>query len=31
MPQSLPVDPAQCALLIMDYQPLVLDLVGDGE
>ena len=31
MPQYLPVDPAQCALLIMDYQPLVLDLVGDGD
>jgi nicotinamidase-related amidase len=31
MTRSLPVDPAQCALLIMDYQPLVLDLVGDGD
>jgi nicotinamidase-related amidase len=30
MPQPLPVDPAQCALLIMDYQPAVLDLVADG-
>ena len=30
MPQSLPIDPAQCALLIMDYQPAVLDLVADG-
>jgi len=31
MLQSLPVDPSQCALLIMDYQPLVLDLVSDGD
>jgi nicotinamidase-related amidase len=31
MPQSLPVDPSQCALLIMDYQPAVLDLVSDGD
>jgi nicotinamidase-related amidase len=31
MPQSLPVDPSQCALLIMDYQPLVLDLVSDSD
>ena len=31
MPQSLPVDPAQCALLIMDYQPMVLGMVSDGD
>ena len=31
MPQSLPVDPSRCALLIMDYQPAVLDLVSDGD
>jgi nicotinamidase-related amidase len=31
MPQSLPVDPSQCALLVMDYQPAVLDLVSDGD
>jgi nicotinamidase-related amidase len=31
MPQSLPVDPSQCALVIMDYQPTVLDLVSDGD
>jgi nicotinamidase-related amidase len=31
MPQCLPVDPSQCALLIMDYQPAVLDLVSDGD
>jgi nicotinamidase-related amidase len=31
MPQSLPVDPSQCALLIMDYQPAILDLVSDGD
>ena len=31
MPHSQPVDPAQYALLIMDYQPAVLDLVSDGD
>ena len=31
MRRSLPVDPSQCALLIMDYQPAVLDLVSDGD
>jgi hypothetical protein len=30
MPQSVPVDPSQCALLIMDYQPVVLDTLGDA-
>jgi nicotinamidase-related amidase len=31
MPQSPPVDPSQCALLIIDYQSAVLDLVSDGD
>jgi nicotinamidase-related amidase len=31
MPQCLPVDPSQCALLVMDYQPVVLDLAGEED
>ena len=31
MPQSLPVDPSQCALLIMDYQPVVLDTLSGAD
>src|SRR5262249_8196497 len=31
MPKYLPVDPSQCALLLMDYQPVVLDSVGDAD
>jgi nicotinamidase-related amidase len=31
MSHSQPADPAQCALLIMDYQPAVLGMVSDGD
>jgi nicotinamidase-related amidase len=31
MPESVPIGPSQCALLVMDYQPVVLDLVGEAD
>jgi nicotinamidase-related amidase len=31
MPQCVRVDPPQCALLVMDYQPTILDLAGEAD
>jgi nicotinamidase-related amidase len=31
MPRPLVADPSQCALIIMDYQPIVLDAMSDAD
>jgi nicotinamidase-related amidase len=31
MPESVPIDPSQCALLVMDYQPVVLGPVSEAD